>query len=86
MLILFLITFMIGLMAAIFGLDNIYRPGTMLFDKYGEMTVQEAVDNNVPNPNFVQITSVFSYFLETFNDGVGNFVLPSSVSKMEVPM
>lgn len=86
MLILVVIAFMIGLTAAVLGLDNIDRPGSSLYEEFHGMTLEEAVDEDVPNPEFIKIHSVWAYFLVVFNVGTGNFVMSASLTHLEVPM
>lgn len=76
--ILALIVFMFGLACAVMGLDNRITPGE-LHDRYSDLTIWDAKNAYMPNPEFVQIHSIASYFLEIFNISAGNFVLVNSV-------
>jgi hypothetical protein len=86
LLILVLIVFIIGLTAAVLGLDNRGRPGSGLNADFGGLTLGEAIDEGIPNPEFVKIHSLASYFLVVFNVATGNFIMSSSLTTIEVPM
>ena len=76
--ILTLIIFMFGLMSGVLGLDNREMPGSS-YDLYHGLSIEEAMADRMPNPEYVRIHSIGSYFLSIFNIVAGNFALVNSV-------
>jgi HAMP domain-containing protein len=74
---------MFGLMSGVLGLDNREMPGKS-YDLYNGLSIEQAMAAKMPNPEYVRIHSIGSYFFSIFNIALGNFALVNSIGLLPI--